>query len=109
MYSISDLFATFVRLSGVYLSIKIGMSDRFAYSAPPTAAVSLGVARSATGKGAQRRDDTERSEVSACFNISQGCSQKHFLIGISPSRKAKEQYCTYRYLLNNSGHTLLMI
>ena len=35
-----------------YLSIKIGMSDRFAYSDPPTAAVSLGVARH--GRGVQR-------------------------------------------------------
>jgi len=49
------------------------VSDRFAYSAPPTAAVSLGVAcacrhaaeaRSADSK--QGQDDTERSDVSAC-------------------------------------------
>jgi len=45
------------------------VSDRFAYSAPSTAAVSLGVAsphkaRSAESK--QGQDDTERSDVSAC-------------------------------------------
>jgi len=47
------------------------MSDRFAYSDPPTVAVSLGVAqrhaaeaRSAESK--QCQDDMERSNVSAC-------------------------------------------
>jgi len=41
------------------------MSDRFAYSAPPTAAVSLG-AEVHSAESKQRQDDTERSDVSAC-------------------------------------------
>jgi len=54
-----------------YLSIKIGMSDRFAYRAPPTAAVSLGVAYGTevrSTKSKQGQDDTERSDVSACLD-----------------------------------------
>jgi len=39
------------------LSIKIGMSDCFAYSAPPTAAVSLGVACASTS---QRRAESKQ-------------------------------------------------
>ena len=60
-------------LAIIYIIIKIGMSDRFAYSAPPGAhsggitrrgAAPRAEARSADSK--QGQDDTERSEVSAC-------------------------------------------